>query len=140
MAPCIKLLCMFDHYIYQLAQVKVVTIQKESAREEQALIHLEFTDSEAMKKIFSHIPEARCFYAVELIKDGDKAEVLDEQVIAFREPHLNNGDAYILQQEANKAEFRIPNVTKVSCCCISTMINGTTIAKTQIMLPKDENQ
>lgn len=127
-APCIKLLSIFDTAFATLTQVRNISVSVEmmddNEQDKKTEVKVEFNDSVAIDKILATFPNDCCSYMVELISDDTEESVAQAVIQQDLVPKLNS--ARMLIQNSDRAA----NMT----CCVSTVLNGITIAKTTTKL------
>ena len=66
-APCLKFLCLFDKSLQKNAKIENLSvIWQITDSEGKTDLEVEFKNSRAVSDIFSKIPNASCFYVVEI--------------------------------------------------------------------------
>lgn len=130
-APCLKFLCLFDKSLQKNAKIEDLSVKWQSADSEgKSDLEVEFKNSRAVVDIFSKIPKASCTYVVEITPE---IETKSWVICKYAEDDKKDVEA---QSEKilpiKKAKFKKLESGVNYTICVSTQINGHSVAKVSI--------
>jgi len=136
-APCLKFLCLFDKSLQKNAKIEDLSVQWQSADSEgKSDIEVEFKNSRAVSDIFSKIPKASCTYVVEITPE------IETKSWVIRKYAENDKKDVEAQSEKilpiKKAKFKKLASGVNYTICVSTQINGHSVAKVSIQTKNEK--
>ena len=101
-APCIRILCLFDKNLRQMAKVgNLKFMHQENEAEGKVDLGVEFEDPTAIKNIFSQLDNAVCVYTIEI------TPTLPSVSICMKSWCLKITEKSLILQHCERSELRL---------------------------------
>jgi len=151
-APCLKLLCMFDRNLRKMTEVNNLSINSyHNSERDRTEAVVKFDDAPALKDIFGKIRDVQCIYSVVInppISKGsvhalksDHPSIFTPRKSRNENPIEKAGDVEMVEIESqrNKTKFKGIDPQIEYTFIVSTLINGKSISKkVQTLKPTEE--
>jgi len=129
-APCLKFLCIFDKNLQNTAKVEQLTANwQKTGSEGKSDLVIEFKNSKAVMEIFSKIPGAACTYVVEITPPVEEDSWI---ILDYTKDQIQDVEKPGVETDLQKARFEGVKSNFAYDICVSTQINGQTVAKSSI--------
>jgi len=129
-APCLKFLCIFDKNLQNTAKVEQLTANwQKTGSEGKSDLVVEFKNSKAVMEIFSKIPGVACTYVVEITPPVEEDSWI---ILDYTKDEIQDVEKPDVETDLQKARFEGVKSNFAYDICVSTQINGQTVAKSSI--------